>query len=289
MRSRSCTGPGCPHLPVSKHGAAASLAAPVRCLRRNRGDTSAQRNHHIFRPGNGVAAADVAAAGARRLSRPLRRVLYGGAPADPAALRRAIDVIAPVFVQVYGRFEGGWPLAILGAEDHLARVRGEPLLGRSCGRPIDQTEIKIWPITGYPPGTGELCVRNKMVVREAADPDGWCALGDIVRRDEDGYLYLSGRLDGMINTGSYHVYPREVEDAIAAFAGVREVLVRGEADLVWGHAVTAYVVLTPDAAENLVDTLRPALERRLARYKIPKRFHIVSTLGDLRGSGGNAA
>jgi acyl-CoA synthetase (AMP-forming)/AMP-acid ligase II len=110
-----------------------------------------------------------------------------------------------------------------------------------------------------------------------------------VRRDEDGYLYLSGRLDGMINTGSYHVYPREVEDAIAAFAGVREVLVRGEADPVWGQAVTAYVVLTPDAAENLVDTLRQALERRLARYKIPKRFHIVSTLRDLRGSGGNAA
>ena len=73
-----------------------------------------------------------------------------------------------------------------------------------------------------------------MVVREAADPDGWCALGDIVRRDEDGYLYLSGRLDGMINTGSYHVYPREVEDAIAAFAGVREVLVRGEA--IWSGA-----------------------------------------------------
>jgi hypothetical protein len=93
------------------------------------------------------------------------------------SLRRAIDLIAPVFVQVYGRFEGGWPRAILGAEDHLARVRDEPLLGGAAAGPIDQTEIKIRPITGHPPGTGELCVRNKMVVREAADPDGSSCAG----------------------------------------------------------------------------------------------------------------
>jgi fatty-acyl-CoA synthase len=242
----------------------------------------------FFVPGMVSRVVDAAAATAR-LSPPLRRVLYGGAPADPAALRRAIGLVGPVFVQVYGRFEGGWPLAILGAEDHLAQVRGEPLLGRSCGRPIDQTEIKIRPIAGHPSGAGELCVRNGMVAREVADPDGWCALGDVVRRDEDGYLYLGGRLDGMINTGAYHVYPREVENAITHVAGVREALVRGEADPIWGQAVTAYVVPAPEATDNLVDTIRQALERRLARYKIPKRFHVVSSLGDLPGSSGNAA
>lgn len=242
----------------------------------------------FFVPGM-VSRLTDAAVQSGRLPAPLRRVLYGGAPADPAVLRRAIDLFGRVFIQVYGRFEGGWPLAILRAEDHLAHVGGEALLGRSCGRPIDQTEIRIRPIPSHPPGTGELCVRNGMVVRDRADPDGWCALGDIVRRDEDGYLYLGGRLDGMINTGAYHVYPREVEDAIAAVPGVREALVRGEADPVWGQAVTAYVVPAPDAAENLVATLRQALERRLARYKIPKRFHIVSSLGELPGSGGHAA
>jgi fatty-acyl-CoA synthase len=204
-----------------------------------------------------------------------------GAPADPAALRRAIEVVGPVFVQLYGRFEGGWPLSILSSADHLAQVCGEPLLGRSCGRPIAQTEIRIRPVPGRPPDSGELCVRNGMVVHEAADPDGWCALGDVVRRDEEGYLYLGGRLDGMINTGSYHVYPREVEDAIAAVAGVGEVLVRGEPDPVWGQAVTAYVVLAPGAPANLVDALRPTIGRRLASYKIPKRFHVVTSLGEL--------
>jgi fatty-acyl-CoA synthase len=215
------------------------------------------------------------------VSPPLKRILYGGAPATPAALRQAIEIIGPVLVQLYGRFEGGWPLSILSPEDHLARVGGEPLLGRSCGRAIPQTEIRIRAVAGHPPDAGELCVRNAMVVREAADPDGWCALGDIVRRDDDGYLYLGGRLDGMINTGSYHVYPREVEDAIAGIAGVREALVRGEPDPVWGQAVTAYVVLSLEARADLIDTLRQALGQRLASYKIPKRFHVVSSLRDV--------
>lgn len=235
----------------------------------------------FFVPGMVSRLVDAAVAAGTTLSPPLRRVLYGGAPADAAALRRAIDIVGLVFIQVYGRFEGGWPLAILGAGDHLARVHGEPLLGRSCGRPIAQTEVKIRPIAGQPPGLGELCVRNEMVARDAANPDGWCALGDIVRRDEDGYLYLSGRLDGMINTGAYHVYPREVEDALTAVPGVRKALVRGEADPVWGQAVTAYVVPSLDGADNLVDVLRKALEGKLARYKIPKRIHVVPSLDAL--------
>ena len=90
----------------------------------------------FFVPGMVPRLAEAAAAAGQRLAPPLRRVLYGGGPADPAAVRRAIDVVGPVFVQVYGRFEGGWPLAVLGPEDHLATVAGETLLGRSCGRPI---------------------------------------------------------------------------------------------------------------------------------------------------------
>ncbi len=112
-----------------------------------------------------------------------------------------------------------------------------------------------------------------------ADPDGWYALGDIGWLDDNGYLYLGGRLDGMINTGSYHVYPGEVEEAITAAPGVKATLVRGEPDPTWGQAVTAYVVPTdPDAATTLPTTLRPLLEQRLARYKLPKRIHLIPSL-----------
>lgn len=235
----------------------------------------------FFVPGMVTRLANAASAAEQQLTPPLRRILYGGAPVDSQALRSAFDIIGPVLVQLYGRFEGGWPLAVLGIEEHRAGPKADQLLGRSCGKPIPQTEIELRPAPNQPAGVGELCVRNGMVVREAANPDGWCALGDLGRIDDQGYLYLAGRLDGMINTGSYHVYPKEIEQAIASIPGVRDALVRGEPDPIWGQAVTAYVALLPDADRNLLQRLPEVLQQRLARYKIPKRWHLVPTLDDL--------
>lgn len=186
-----------------------------------------------------------------------------------------------MLVQVYGRFEGGWPLAILSVADHGALAAGRSGHIGSCGRPIPQTGLKIRPTPGHGAPWGELCVRNDMVVPGWADPDGWCGLGDLARVDDDGYLYLGPRLDGMINTGSYHVYPQEVQDAITALPYVRAALVRGEDDPTWGQAVTAYVVAAPDAPGELDPRIRAALRQRLASYKIPKRVIVVSALEDI--------
>jgi acyl-CoA synthetase (AMP-forming)/AMP-acid ligase II len=191
-----------------------------------------------------------------------------------AALRR----LGPVLAQVYGRFEGGWPLSCLDQADHRAILAGDAARATSCGRPVPGSELGIRPLPGRDDGVGELRVRGPMVVREYADPDGWCALGDLASRDEGGYLRLHGRLDGMINTGSYHVYPAEVEEAIRTLLPVRDVRVVGEADPVWGQAVTAYVV--PEEGRELPDgaALRERLATRLARYKVPKRVEAVSQL-----------
>jgi acyl-CoA synthetase (AMP-forming)/AMP-acid ligase II len=229
----------------------------------------------FFVPGMVTRLAQLVAELDHPVAPPLRRIVYGGGPIDVDDLRHAVEAIGPVLVQVYGRFEGGWPLAILGAEDHVAIAGGRSWRGSSCGKPIPQTELAIRSIAGRSEGPGELYVRNSMVVDELADPDGWCGLGDLGSLDDDGYLYLEGRLDGMINTGSYHVYPGEVEDAITAVPSVRHALVRGEPDLIWGQAVVAYVVPSSDAPDDLLDVVRAACERRLARYKIPKRFHLV--------------
>lgn len=168
---------------------------------------------------------------------------------------------------------------MLGVDEHRRISDGDAAIARSCGRPIDAVELRLRPVAEQPAGRGELCVRGDMVVAEYADPDGWCALGDVAWRDADGYLYLGGRLDGMINTGSYHVYPREVEEAIAAVPGVRGALVRGEPDPTWGAAVTAYVVADePGIPDQLEDEISAALRQRLARYKLPKRLHLVDSL-----------
>jgi acyl-CoA synthetase (AMP-forming)/AMP-acid ligase II len=254
----------------------------------------------FFVPGMVTRLADAVAGAGLPDAGPLRRILYGGAPITAADLNRAIGILGPVLVQVYGRFEGGWPLAVLGTDDHEDLVRQATHAG-SCGHPIPQTELRIRPVPGHDPGWVELCVRNGMVVADWADPDGWCGLGDLARLDDDGYLYLGGRLDGMINTGSYHVYPREVEQALTALPQVQAALVRGEDDATWGQAVTAYVV--PSSARSaelgtsgsakaeaeaeavadaeLAEVIRAALRHRLAAYKIPKRVILVSSLDDV--------
>lgn len=236
----------------------------------------------FFVPGMVTRLADALERSGRTVVPPLRRLLYGGAPIALDDLVRAVERIGSVLVQVYGRFEGGWPLAVLGVDDHARIAAGDTALAASCGRPVDGIEFRVRSVPGQPPGHGELSVRGATVVAEYADPDGWCALGDVAWLDEAGYLYLGGRLDGMINTGSYHVYPREVEEAIAAVPGVRGALVRGEPDPTWGEAVTAYVIPEdPASGEQLTERIRRALEARLARYKLPKRLHLVGSLNTL--------
>jgi acyl-CoA synthetase (AMP-forming)/AMP-acid ligase II len=235
----------------------------------------------FFVPGMVTRLADAVSDAGLGRAGTLRRILYGGAPIAAADLNRAVRTLGPVLVQVYGRFEGGWPLTVLSADDHRKLASGDVRHAGSCGRPIPQTELRIRATPGHEPPWGELCVRNGMVVADWADPDGWCGLGDLARLDEDGYLYLGARLDGMINTGSYHVYPQEVQDAITALPYVRSALVRGEQDPAWGQAVTAYVVAAPGAPPDLEDQIRAALRRRLAAYKIPKRVIGVSGLDDI--------
>jgi acyl-CoA synthetase (AMP-forming)/AMP-acid ligase II len=100
----------------------------------------------------------------------LRRIIYGGAPIAADDLTRAISTLGPVLVQVYGRFEGGWPLAILGTTDHGDLAAGRSPHAGSCGQPIPQTSLQIRPTPGHDAPWGELCVRNDMVVADWAGP-----------------------------------------------------------------------------------------------------------------------
>jgi acyl-CoA synthetase (AMP-forming)/AMP-acid ligase II len=262
---------GLPQVILPRFDAAAVLEAAVR-----------HRATATFMvPGMVTRLADAVTGAGLQHADGLRRIIYGGAPIAADDLTRAVNILGSVLVQVYGRFEGGWPLAVLSAADHSELAAGRSQHVGSCGRPIPQTGLRIRPTPGRSARWGELCVRNGMVVADWADPDGWCGLGDLARLDDDGYLYLGPRLDGMINTGSYHVYPQEVQDAITALPYVRAALVRGEDDAVWGQAVTAYVVVTPDAPEELDQGIRAALRQRLASYKIPKRVILVPALEDI--------
>jgi 2-furoate---CoA ligase len=109
---------------------------------------------------------------------------------------------------------------------------------------------------------------------------GWYFPGDLATADEDGDLWVSGRVDDMIVSGGENIYPAEIEEALAGCPAVADVVVAGLPDDRWGHAVTAFVVpragLEPGQALAEVDGfVRGA---GLPSLKRPKRLVAVDRI-----------
>ncbi len=102
---------------------------------------------------------------------PLRRIVYGGAPITPEELRHALTHLGPVLTQIYGRLEGGWPLTVLGAEDHRGIAGGDVRLLDSCGQMIAEVELETRPLVGVTGQVGgELRVRGAMCSPPSSTP-----------------------------------------------------------------------------------------------------------------------
>lgn len=207
---------------------------------------------------------------------PLRHTVYGGAPLPVEELRRVRRILGGSLVQMYGRWEAGFPLAVLGQDEHQAILEGDDQLATSCGRPIPHVDVPLVDGSGSSQDHGELQTRNAMIYSDYLDSDGWYAVGDSAYFDDNGYLHLTGRSDGMINSGSYHVYPQQVVEAVCGVEGVADARVVGEPDPVWGQRIVAYVrAKNPDNWDDLVNRLQAELPTRIARYKVPRVFHQV--------------
>ena len=107
--------------------------------------------------------------------------------------------------------------------------------------------------------------------------DGWFKTGDLGRIDDNGYVWIVGRVKDLIISGGYNVYPKEVEAELDAVPGVAESAVFGVPHPDFGEAVTAVVVLKPGTAlteAQLIESVRA----RLSGYKVPKRVLLVAEL-----------
>jgi long-chain acyl-CoA synthetase len=119
------------------------------------------------------------------------------------------------------------------------------------------------------------------VLRNHVENDGtsrqWLHTGDLGYLDEDGYLFIVDRKKDLIKTSGYQVWPREIEEVLAAHPGIAEVGVAGVVDPAKGEAVRAWVVLRagqhPTEAE-----LRAFCRERLAPYKVPSRVEFRTEL-----------
>lgn len=107
--------------------------------------------------------------------------------------------------------------------------------------------------------------------------EGWFYTGDLVREDEDGFLYVVDRKKNMYISGGENVYPAEIERVLYSHPAIQEVAVIGVPDVKWGEVGKAYIKLKEGESVSL-DDLKKFCEMHLARYKIPKYFEIVNEI-----------
>jgi acyl-CoA synthetase (AMP-forming)/AMP-acid ligase II len=224
----------------------------------------------------------------------LRTVFYGASAISPSTLRRAIEVFGCAFVQSFGMTE--MPnLVYLTAADHRRALDDRPDLLLAAGRPGPGSSLKIVDDDDreVPSGTiGEICGRGgQMMDRYWQLPeataealrDGWMHTGDAGYVDDEGYLFIKDRIKDMVCTGGENVYPREVEDALAAHPAIADVAVIGVPDERWGERVHAIIVLR--RGHELGEADLAAFSRdRLADFKRPRSVSFVDELP--RNAGG---
>lgn len=196
-------------------------------------------------------------------------------------MKQACDLLGCNFMGVYGQTEVTGPAT--------ASI-GAPCFERpkSCGTPLLGFEIAIWgdDQSVLPAGErGEVMVRGittasywrNSEANEALYTGDWLHTGDMGYLDEDGFLYLAGRIKELIKTGAENVYPREVEDVLLPHPAVRDLVIFGMPDEQWGEAVCAAVILEKDASLTL-EEVKAYCQGKIGGYKIPKRLFIVEEI-----------
>lgn len=208
----------------------------------------------------------------------LERLCYGGAPIATSVLRRGLDVLGPVFTQLYGQAEAPLAITCLQPWEHT------PERLTSAGKPYTFVEVDIRDTAGRSLGVdevGEVLTRGPHTMHEywrrpeataeTKEPDGWLHTGDIGRWDAEGYLHLLDRRHDVIISGGFNVYPREVEDCLLSHPAVVEAAVVGLADEKWGERVTAAVVTRAHAEPAEIIEFCAG---RLAGFKRPRAVEI---------------
>ncbi len=112
---------------------------------------------------------------------------------------------------------------------------------------------------------------------EIGDVERVCYSGDLVRKDEEGFLYFVGRRDNLIKSSGFRISPNEVEEGLCRCEGVREAAVIGLPDELLGQRIKAFVV--PQEGHSLdVDDLLQQAATRLPRHMAPKAIEVLSEL-----------
>jgi acyl-CoA synthetase (AMP-forming)/AMP-acid ligase II len=221
---------------------------------------------------------------ASRNYRSLRHLIYSAAPMRADQIRSAQLLFGPVVETAYGQVEAPQIVAAMRA----AELEHDENLA-SVGRPSSVADVRIMSPAGdlLPNGeVGEIVVRGPLVMSGYLDRpemtaetivDGWLHTGDLGVIDDRGYVYIRGRLRGVINSGGFKIFPGDVEAVLAKHAAVAECSVFGVPDDKWGEAVHAAVRLVPGVLVNAAELIT-FTKSELGSVKAPKEIHFVAEL-----------
>ena len=213
----------------------------------------------------------------------IRIFVYAGAPMPPAAILRLSKLFPEIeLINLYGLTEATSITTVLPAADALRNIE-------SVGRPVSGLQLKVIDPGGVelPPGEiGELCVKGASVFKgyyknpeattEAFIGD-WFRTGDKAIINDEGYVFLKGRIKELIIVAGENVYPIEVENVISSIPEVLEAAVIGKDNPVLGQVVKAVVVLER-GTELSVAEIKNHCAENLASFKVPQSVEFIGHL-----------
>jgi fatty-acyl-CoA synthase len=208
------------------------------------------------------------------------KLLVSSAPARQDTKRAILELFPNGrLFELYGSTEAGW-VTVLRPNEQISKLGsvGREWAGSGAIKLLDTEGREV------PDGeVGELHSRTAYVFSGYwKNPDktaqafrgAWCSVGDMARRDEQGFIHLVDRKSNMIISGGENIYPSEVEAVLAAHPAVQDVAVIGVPDAKWGEAVQAVIVPRPGqqpSERELLDWCR----ERIASYKRPRSVLFV--------------
>jgi len=227
---------------------------------------------------------------------PFYRALASSPTPIPLPFRLCISGSAPLPLQVLQDFEAKYGIPLIegyGLSEASPVVAKNPIHGvrkaGSIGIPIAHVELTVQDEGGQilaAGEVGELCVRGGNVMlgywnhpaeTAAVFRQGWLLTGDVGYHDADGYFFITDRKKDMLLVNGNNVYPREIEEVIYQYPGVKEAAVIGRPDARRGEQPMAFVA----ANEGVTLDERELLEfvrKKIADYKVPRRIVFVSAL-----------
>ena len=216
----------------------------------------------------------------------LRFIRSASAPMPQSLIVELEQVFGVPFIEAYGMTEASPQIASNRLPPHLRR---DGSVGRAAG-----PEVAILGEHGTPLPVGvegEVVIRGANVMarydggdeaNRGAFVNGWLRTGDLGRLDEDGFLFITGRIKDVINRGGEKISPLEIDRALLRHPAVRDALTYSVPHPTLGEDVAAAVVLdssvSPDEEARVIGDIQQTLRGHLSDVKVPQRIVAVDAI-----------